>query len=70
MNWRVKSTEVCKTSNYTEPFLVLASAITGCISISAFEALICVPIGITSSTIGLKMYAIIPRIKKCIRKRN
>ena len=35
----------------------LASKITGCISISAFASLIGIPIGITNSTIGLKICA-------------
>ena len=39
-------------------FHILASTITGCISISPFASLIGIPIGITSSAIGLKIYAI------------
>ena len=42
----------------------LASTITGCISISAFASLIGIPIGITSSAIGLKICAITAGIKK------
>ena len=38
---------VCTTSNYTGYFLILVSAITGCISISSFASLL----GITSSAI-------------------
>ena len=56
---------VCTTLNYIEHFLILASIITGCISISAFVSLIGIPIGITSSGIGLKIYAITAGIKKC-----
>ena len=59
-----KHKKVCRTSNYIENFLVLASAITGCISISAFSSLIGIPIGITISAIGLQIYAIAGRIKK------
>ena len=44
----------CKTLNYTEYFPTLASAIIGCVSISAFTSLFGIPIGITSSAIGLK----------------
>ena len=44
---------------------ILASAITGCISIFDFESLIlCIPIGITSSAIKLKNCAIDAGIKK------
>ena len=50
--------------NYIEHFLILASTITGCISISAFASLIGIPIGITSSAIGLKICAITAGIKK------
>ena len=56
---------VCTTLNYIEHFLILASTITGCISISAFVFLIGIPIGITSLGIGLKIYAITAGIKKC-----
>ena len=45
-------------------FLVLASKVTGCISISAFTSLLGNPIGITSSAIGLKFCAIAAGIKK------
>ena len=44
--------------------LVLASTITGCVSISAFASLVCVPIGITSSAIGIKICANTAGIKK------
>ena len=54
----------CPTLNYIEHFLILASAITGCTSISAFASLIGVPIGITSSARGLKVCAITAGIKK------
>ena len=46
--------KVCATLNYTEHFLILASTITGCISISAFASLLGVPIGIASSAIGCR----------------
>ena len=35
--------------NYTENFFILVSAITGCVSISAFTSLVGIPMGITSS---------------------
>ena len=39
-------------------------AVTGCVSISAFASLVCVPVGITSSTVGTKMCAITAGIQK------
>ena len=49
---------VCTTVNYIEQFLILASKITGCVSISAFASLVGIPIGITSSAIVLKIWEI------------
>ena len=60
-----KHKKVCTTLNYIEHFLILASTITRCVSISAFASLIGILIGITSSVIGLKICA---RIKKYIKK--
>ena len=59
-----KHKKVCTTLNYIEHFLILGSTITGCVSISAFASLIGIPIGITSSGIGLKICAITAAIKK------
>ena len=50
-----KHKKVCTRLNYIEYFLILASTITGCISIFEFASLIGILIGITSSTIGLKI---------------
>ena len=52
-----KHKKVCTTLNYIEHFLILASVITGCVSISDFGSLVCIPIGITSSSIGLKIFS-------------
>ena len=60
INWWVEST----TLNYIERFLVLASTITGCISISFFASLLGIPIKITSSAIGLRLCSITSGIKK------
>ena len=68
-----KHKKVCKTINYIEHFLILTSAITGCISISVFTSLVGIPAGITSSAIGLKICAITAGIKKyksIIKKRK
>ena len=53
------------TLNYIEPFLILASTITGCILICAFPSLIGIPIVIRSSAMGLKIWAITAGIKRC-----
>ena len=55
---RKKHKRLCTTLNYIEHFLILGSKVTGCISISAFASLVGYPIGITSSAIGLKFFAI------------
>ena len=59
-----KHKKVCTTLNCIEQFLILASAITGCISISAFASWLGIPIGVTSSAIGLRICAIAAGIKK------
>ena len=50
--------------NYVENLLVLASTVTGCVSISEFASLVHIPVGITSSAVGIKICAIIAGIKK------
>ena len=59
-----KHKKVCTTLNYIKHFLILASKNTGWVSIFAFASLIGIPIGITSSGIGLKICAITAGIKK------
>ena len=54
---------VYTTLNYTEHFLILASANSGCVAISAFASLVDIPIVIMSSAIGLKICAITAGIK-------
>ena len=44
--------------NYIEHLLILVSTITSCVSIFAFTSLVGIPIGITSSAIGLKICVI------------
>ena len=53
-----KHKKVCRVLNYVEQSLILISTITGCVFISAFASLVGILIGITSSTIGLKISAI------------
>ena len=59
-----KLKNVCTALNYIGHFLILGATITGCVSISAYASLVGIPIGITSSTIGLKICAISAAIKK------
>ena len=51
-----KYKKVCPTLNCIEHFLILISAITGCVSTSAF--FVGIPIGFTSPAIGLKICAV------------
>ena len=51
--------------NCAELLLILVSAITGCVSIYAFTSLVCVRVGITSSSVGKKVCAITAGIEKC-----
>ena len=44
--------------------LILASTVTGCVSISAFASLVCISVDITCSVVGLKICAITAGIKK------
>ena len=55
---------VCTTLNYIEQFLILGSTVTGSASISVYASLVGIPIGITSSAIGLKIFVITAAIKK------
>ena len=62
--------KVCKTLNYVEHFLILASAITGCILNSAFASLLGIPTGITSSAKGCAITAEIKKYKSIIKKKK
>ena len=55
--------KICKYLNY-EHLLILISAVTGCVSIYGFASLFCVPVGIKSSAVGIKICAITSGIKK------
>ena len=62
MNEKYK--KICKYLTYVEKLLVLVLTVNGCVSISPFASLVRVPIGITSSVVGLNICAIIAGIKK------
>ena len=51
-------------SNCVKHLLILVSTVTSCISISAFVSLVCVPVGIASSAVGITLCAIPAGIKK------
>ena len=56
-----------------EHLLILASTSTSCVSVSAFASLLCVPVSIASSAVGIKLCAITAEIKKyksIIKKRE
>ena len=59
-----KYKKTCMYSNYVEHLLILASTITGCVSISSFASLVCARVGITSSTVGIKIWEILQQSKK------
>ena len=59
-----KHKKVCRVLNYIEHLLILISTVTECVSISAFASFVGIPIGITSSVIGLKVCVITAKIKK------
>ena len=62
MSEKYKNT--CKYLNYVENLLILIWTVTGCVSIFTFAPLVCLPVGITISAVGLDIYAIIAWIKK------
>ena len=59
-----KNKKVCRVLNYIDHILIVASTITGYVSISAFVSLVGISIRITSSPIGLKICTITSGIKK------
>ena len=59
-----KHKKVSRVWKYIENFLILIPTLTGRVSISDFASLINIPIGITSSEIGLKICLITTGIKK------
>ena len=50
-----KHKKVCRVLSDIVHSLIVISTITGCVFISAFASLVGIPIGIASSTIGLKI---------------
>ena len=50
-----KCEKTCKYLNYIEHLLILASTVAGCVLISEFASLVCLPVGIASSALGKKL---------------
>ena len=59
-----KNKKTCKYLSFVEHLLILASTVTGCISISALASLACVSVGITSSAIEIKICVTTAGIKR------
>ena len=59
-----KHKKTCKYLNYLEHFLIFISPINCCVSVCAFTSLVAVPVGVTSSAVGLKVCVITAGIKK------
>ena len=59
-----KYKKTCKYLNYILHLLILVLTVTGCVSISAFASLVCIPVGIMSSAVGIKPCAITAGNKK------
>ena len=60
-----KHKQVCSSLNYFEHFLIFVLSVSVCVSISAFASLTGFPVGLKSSAVELKIYAIPAGIKKC-----
>ena len=60
---KTKHRNICVVLNHTEHLLILTSVVTGCISFSAFIFLVGISIGIATSAVQLKIYAITAGIK-------
>ena len=60
-----KYKKVRKILNYTEHLLILASAVTGSVSVSALASLVGIPGGSANSEITIKVSVITAGIEKC-----
>ena len=61
---RRKQKKTCANLNYIEHFLILASAVTRCISVSTFATLLGIPVGFARFAIGLNICTTAAGIKK------
>ena len=53
-----KYKKIYKYLNHVEHLRILVSKVTDCVSIFVFASLVCVPVDITSSAVGIKICAI------------
>ena len=60
----MKSIKVCRVLNDFEHFLIFVSTVSDCLTISAFDTLVGVPLDIASSAVGLKICAITAENRK------
>ena len=63
----------CKNINSVKNLLICVLTVTGCLSISAFVSLVCVPVGIVTSAVEMKIRAITAgskRHKSIIKKKE
>ena len=58
-----KYKKTCKYLNYVEHLFILFSVVTGSVSISVFASLVCLPVRITSSAVGITICVITAGIK-------
>ena len=68
-----KFKKTCKYLNSVEHLLTLVLTVTGCVSISGFASLVAILVGITSSAVGIKIFAItagITKYKAIIKKKK
>ena len=59
-----KHKKVSRALNYFEHFLLFTSVVSGCVSISAFDSLVGIHVGVISSAVGINICAITAGIKK------
>ena len=50
--------------NHIEHLLILVSSVAGCVSISAFTSLVCVPVGVTISAVEIKFLHSLQELKR------
>ena len=62
MSERYKKT--CKYLNYVGNLFIIFLRVAGCVSISTFASLVCIPVGITISSVGISICSITAGIKK------
>ena len=54
---RKKHKKIFRDLNYIENLLISVSAVTGCVSISAFDSSVGLPMGITSSAVEKHLFS-------------